>query len=86
MSTNSPPAKSSESPASTECRAAAVAAKDGDHDVIVVGAGDDLPSSKVTLKKEKIVDVTNDPAFSMLQQGGGQVRFGFCSLKAYFLI
>lgn len=86
MSTNSPPAKTSESTTSIECSTAAVAANEADHDVFVVGVGQIQPIGNVVLKEEKLVDLVNDPSFSMLQQGGGQVWVGVkkCTVNCIF--
>lgn len=75
MSTNSPPAKASES--AFEVPSAAVVASNDDQDVAVVGSSTIVTSGVVALKEEKLVDIANDPGFSMLHSGGGQVRNTF---------
>lgn len=73
MSTDSPPAKVSPKVSLREECAAAVAADGNDQDVTIVDAPGIPSSASVPLKQEKVVDVTTDPSFGMLQNGGGQV-------------
>lgn len=73
MTTNSPPTKTSESVSSVVLGSAAVHATTDDDDVTFVTPDVSGSPGIATIKEEKLADVTNDPSFSMLQSGGGQV-------------
>ncbi|KAH7713338.1 hypothetical protein AAVH_19341 [Aphelenchoides avenae] len=74
MSTASPSTKGSTKVMPAETNTAAVAAGDNNGDVTVVDSITFPASALASVKKEKEPYIASDPAFSMLQTGGGQIE------------